>query len=262
MTRYVLAALLRARVRVVSLAVGVLVVAVSFSLLTATTSTTQGEVRGDVASAGRPAYDILVRPAGVAAATERREEVVPANFQSGIFGGISVAQWRTIQAVSGVAAAAPVANLGYVMPTTDVTVPLSDLVDPSATEQVLKAQVSYQAQAGTTSYPAESDFVYVTRLPEGCADKAIVPLSLPGPFELRGPGMSFLTCFQYGPSPRDGSPCFLQIPFPNDGSTVCDPQVRVRVPFPCWSRRSTRSRRTHWLPCPTRWCRAGRCVRA
>lgn len=208
-----------------------MVASLGFSLLTAATATTRGQVAGDVAGAGRPAYDILVRPSATGVTDDGAADVVPANFQSGIFGGITLDQWSDIQAVSGVEVAAPIANLGYVIPSTDVTVPLSSLVDPGLDEQLFRADLTWAAQAGTTSYAGESDFVYVTKRPDGCLNKFTLAPALYEPFEVQGPEQSIMLCFQYQPSPRDGSPCYLQVPNFQE-AVICDPQLQIRVPFP------------------------------
>lgn len=58
------------RDRSIALGAGIVVAAVSFSLLTAAASTSELAVHGTVDAAARPAYDILVRPKGAANAVE------------------------------------------------------------------------------------------------------------------------------------------------------------------------------------------------
>ena len=110
--------------RSIALAVGIVVAAVAFTLLTAETRTSALHVRGTIAASYRTAYDILVRPRGTRSALERRRGLVRDNYLSGIVGGISFAQYRTIRRIHGVAVAAPVANLGFAFPSRRLRVPI------------------------------------------------------------------------------------------------------------------------------------------
>src|SRR5881397_1009919 len=78
--------------------------------------------RGTVQQNFRSAYDILVRPADSYTPLEQEQGLVAANFASGIFGGISLRQWHQIEDVPGVDVAAPIANIGYVVPYENVKV--------------------------------------------------------------------------------------------------------------------------------------------
>jgi putative ABC transport system permease protein len=151
--------------RAVALGVAVLVTAVSFSLLTAAASTSALRTEQTVTSNFRPAYDILVRPAGSFTRLERERGLVPANYLSGIFGGISFEQLEEIKRVRGVDVAAPVANVGYVFQRVKVEVPLNDYVDQEPV-QILRVRHRYEAQRDRWQYPASVDYVYVTRVNE------------------------------------------------------------------------------------------------
>lgn len=105
----------RRRSRALALAAGILVAATSFTLLTSTVTTSQARTTGIVEDSSRSAYDILVRPAGSQSAVERDRGLVEPNFLSGIFGGITLDQYRRIKSLSGIETAAPVANIGYLM---------------------------------------------------------------------------------------------------------------------------------------------------
>src|ERR1700691_944827 len=115
------------RDRSIALGAGILVASVSFSLLTAAAATSQLEVHGTVENAPRPAYDILVRPKGAADAIETKDNLVRDNYLAGTFGGISVAQWQKILALPNVTVAAPIANIGYVIPQATVVLPVAPL---------------------------------------------------------------------------------------------------------------------------------------
>src|SRR3954470_16236506 len=125
MLRVILAELLHRRGRSLALLLGILVATTAFTVLTGTSESQRLEVRGTVAKAFRGDYDILVRPRGSRTALERRTGQVQPNFLSGIFGGISTAQWRDVQRLAGVEVAAPLANLGYVLQTAEIPVDVS-----------------------------------------------------------------------------------------------------------------------------------------
>src|ERR1017187_512298 len=118
--------------RAAALAAGILVAAVSFSLVNA------------------------------AHATPKRQDLVRDNYLSGIFGGITMAQYQKIKKIPGVEIAAPIAMIGYVLETVaipiDVTAALTD-----APAQVLSLSDQRVADLGLTRFPAESmGYVYVT----------------------------------------------------------------------------------------------------
>ena len=100
--------------RAVALAAGILVASTSFTLLTSSVRTSQLITIGTVQRNARSTYDILVRPPGTRSPLERRAGLVQDNFLSGIYGGITLGQYRDIAGLPGVAVAAPVANLGYI----------------------------------------------------------------------------------------------------------------------------------------------------
>ena len=149
------------RDRSIALGAGILVASVSFSLLTAAAATSQLEVHGTVDAASRPAYDILVRPKGAADAIETQDNLVRDNFLAGTFGGISIAQWQKILNLPNVTVAAPIANIGYVIPQATVVVPV-DPVSSSDPQQLYRVSVTWKADNGLSSYPGGTDYVYYT----------------------------------------------------------------------------------------------------
>src|SRR5437762_14110557 len=90
--------------------------AASFVLLTAASRTTDARVEGTVSSNYRAAYDILVRPRGSQSALERSRGLVANNALGGLFGGITLAEYRRILRIQGIQVAAPVANVGFIVP--------------------------------------------------------------------------------------------------------------------------------------------------
>src|SRR3954470_130783 len=125
MLRVVAAELVHRRGRSLALLLGILVATTAFTVLTGTSESQRLEVRGTVAKAFRGDYDILVRPPRSRTAMERRTGAVQPNFLSGLFGGITLAQWHAIEHIPGIEVAAPIANLGYLLPTAVIPVDVS-----------------------------------------------------------------------------------------------------------------------------------------
>ncbi|HET6551621.1 MAG TPA: hypothetical protein VFG79_24345 [Solirubrobacter sp.] len=140
---------------------GILVATTSFTVLTGTSDSQRLEVRGTVAKAFRGDYDILVRPRGSRTAFERRTGQVQPNFLSGIFGGISLADWHRIQRLPGVEVAAPIANLGYVLATANVPVDLSRAAGNRG-RVLLRMRVRWRTDHGLSRLPEPSSYLYVT----------------------------------------------------------------------------------------------------
>ena len=99
--------------RTLALIAGVLVAAAAFTVLTAASRTAQLRTTGTVSANFQPAYDILVRPKGARTAQEKQTGTVQPDFLSGIYGGITMAQFHRIQQIPGVQVAAPIAMVGY-----------------------------------------------------------------------------------------------------------------------------------------------------
>lgn len=86
--------------RTIALLAGVLLAATAFTVLTAASRTSQVRTVGTVTAHFSPAYDILVRPKGSRSALETRSGTVQPNFLSGIYGGISLAQYHQLATAS------------------------------------------------------------------------------------------------------------------------------------------------------------------
>ena len=112
-------------------------------------------------AAARPAYDILVRPKGAADAIETEDNLVRDNFLAGTFGGISIAQWQKILSLRNVTVAAPIANIGYVIPQATVALPINP-VSSTDPHQLYRLNLTWKADNGLSSYPGGTDYVYVT----------------------------------------------------------------------------------------------------
>jgi putative ABC transport system permease protein len=161
MRRVVFGELVHRRSRTLALLLGILVATTSFTVLTGTSDSQRLEVRGTVAKAFRGDYDILVRPRGSRGAFERRTGQVQPNFLSGIFGGISLAQWRTIRTLPGVEVAAPIANIGYVLATARVPVDLSDAAGRRG-RVLLRVRIRWRTDRGLSRVSDRASYLYVT----------------------------------------------------------------------------------------------------
>lgn len=153
--------------RALVLGLGVLVSCTSFVLLTSAAETGSLQVRRLVAHNFRSAYDLLVRPARSVSGPERRNGLVRDNFLSGLYGGISFRQLSTIEGVPGVSVAAPIANIGTVMLSGSVTVPLSRLVDAGSGTKAFRARLSWVSN-NLSHYPGGAAYlVWLAHQPSG-----------------------------------------------------------------------------------------------
>lgn len=151
------------RVRGLTLFLGALVASTVFSILVSTVESRQARIHQTVKTNFRSAYDILVRPKGTRTTLEKRDNLVRANYQSGIFGGISLEQYRTISKLPGVSVAAPVAMVGYVFQDIEVPIDLTRYLTASRRE-AFAIHVSRTTDDGLTRFPTdEAGFVYITR---------------------------------------------------------------------------------------------------
>lgn len=234
MLRYLSATLVRSPLRSAVLAIGLLVAAVSFSLLTAAVQTSEAKVQGTLNKNFRAAYDILVRPAGSQTAIERSSGLVRPNFQSGIYGGITEAQWKRILAIPGVDVAAPLANAGIVIPYAVLPVEIPEAESAGGAGHLYRVSQSWTAVRGTSQYGGNRDFVYPATDPRACgelSDRA--PIDPPEPqsaFDVAGPSFSTLFCYDRGRSPS-GATCW-QLDPNYYGPAGCTVQAYVTLAYP------------------------------
>ncbi len=138
----------------------VLLAVTSFVVLTGSASTARLVTTGTVNSNFHTAYDVLVRPAGSRTAQEVATGRVRPNYLSGTFGGISLEQLRTIRAVSGVDVAAPVAMIGEVFQTVDMTVDVTGAIDGTG-PSVFRFASSVLTMGGSGRTSGLSGYVYI-----------------------------------------------------------------------------------------------------
>jgi ABC-type lipoprotein release transport system permease subunit len=148
--------------RAVTLCLTLSAATAGFLLLASAGRTTDVRVQGSVRSAFRPAYDILVRPAGSKAPLERNEGLVRPNYLSGIFGGITLSEYRRIHRIRGVHVAAPIANLGYILPFVRIPIVMNKVVT-RAPIQLYAEHGLWLAQGGLSRYAGGRAWAYYNR---------------------------------------------------------------------------------------------------
>jgi putative ABC transport system permease protein len=208
--------------RTLALVAGVLVAATAFTVLTAASRTAQARTVGNVSANFSPAYDILVRPKGTRSAVESKTRTVQPDFLSGIYGGITMAQWHQIQQIPGVEVAAPIAMVGYTDLEADVFVPVPAAAVAGSGRQLYRISTTWVSDSGVSRITQPPGYLYVTPLPltqpgnhyvtdgtgPGCPAAGVIPSPGTNPFGTAV--QSYARCWsrvnQYDmPSPTPGS---------------------------------------------------------
>ncbi|MGI8445926.1 MAG: FtsX-like permease family protein [Streptosporangiaceae bacterium] len=148
--------------RALALLVGILVAATAFTVLTAAARTAQLRIVGTLSAHFRPAYDILVRPAGARSRLESATGTVQPDFLSGIYGGITMPQYHQIQHISGVQVAAPIAMVGYGFVNADFPVWLPSADVAHSGRQLYRATTTWVSGNGASQIRQPPTYVYVT----------------------------------------------------------------------------------------------------
>ena len=86
------------------------------------------------------------------------------NYLSGIFGGITMEQLRTIRHLPEVEVAAPVAMIGYILPAVQVPVVINDLLTTDQ-DQLYRFTRTWTTDRGLTTAPDKTTYKYFTRRP-------------------------------------------------------------------------------------------------
>jgi hypothetical protein len=149
-------------VRTVALLVGMLLATTAFTVLTAASRTSQLHTVGTVSANFRPAYDILVRPGGSRTALEQQTGTVQPNFLSGIYGGITMAQYRQIRQLPGVSVAAPIAMVGYTLLRLllPIRLPAADAALPG--RQLYRYATTWVSAGGAIRVGQPPSYLYLT----------------------------------------------------------------------------------------------------
>jgi putative ABC transport system permease protein len=177
------------RARTLALLAGMLVAVTAFTVLTAASRTSQLRTIGTVTAHFRSAYDILVRPQGSRTGLESQTGTVQPNFLSGIYGGITMAQYREIQQIPGVQVAAPIAMVGYMMPRVPVTVGLPAAAGAGHGRQLYRVTMTWVSAGGSVRIPQPPSYVYVT-------SNRLTPETIPT-YELLPDGSKVPVCYGY-----------------------------------------------------------------
>ena len=148
--------------RALALLAGMLVAATAFTVLTATARAAQIRTIGTVNAHFQPSYDILVRPAGARSSLEKATGTVQPGFLSGIYGGITMAQWRQIEKIPRVQVAAPIAMVGYYLVDADFPVDLPAAGLARSGRQLYRATTTWVSANGATRIVQPPTYVYVT----------------------------------------------------------------------------------------------------
>jgi putative ABC transport system permease protein len=151
--------------RTLALITGVLVAATAFTVLTAASRTAQLRTIGKVSATYQPAYDILVRPEGARTAAESETGTVAPDFLSGIYGGITMAQYHQVQQVPGVQVAAPIAMVGYAQLEAAMFVPLPAAALDGPGRQIFRVSTTWISDNGASRIAQPPSYLYVTPLP-------------------------------------------------------------------------------------------------
>lgn len=152
------------RARSLALVLGLVVSCSAFAVLTGQSEASRLAIRGTVDVNARSAYDILVRPAGSRSASEDASAEVQAGFLAGIRGGITTGQWQQVLHLAGVEVAAPVANIGYIVP--QVTIPVDTTkANAGSGRSVARVDARWSWDNGLSKESAFPSFAYVTPNP-------------------------------------------------------------------------------------------------
>src|SRR5215472_8615739 len=157
--------------RSIALLLGLLFAVTAFTVLTAASRTAQLRTTREVSAHFGAAYQILVRPKGARTRLETQTGTVQPNFLSGIYGGISLAQYRAIKNIPGVAVAAPIAMVGYTLDLAGVPIRLPTAAARyPGTRSLYRASTIWISESGATRISQPPSYAYLTRNPLGLSN--------------------------------------------------------------------------------------------
>lgn len=169
--RFVLAQLRGRGARTAALLAGIVIACASLGVLVSTARTQNLQVRGTLGRSFRSRVDILVRPTGSQTPLERSDGLVRDDYLSGIFGGITMAQYQRIAKLPGVQVAAPIAMVGYILQSVQSAGNVDWLTLPIGPEQLrgprelFTVQVTRRTDRGLVSLTDQRGYAYVTDRP-------------------------------------------------------------------------------------------------
>jgi putative ABC transport system permease protein len=226
--------------RSLALLLGMLLATTAFTVLTAASRTSQLRAIGAVTAHFRTAYDILVRPAGARTALENQTGTVQPNFLSGIYGGISIRQYRKIAAMPGVQVAAPIAMIGYTFPNgASIGVPLPRAAVASRRRELFRITTTWISDGGSSRVTGPPSYSYLTPGRLGFVN------SNADSTEVAPDGRRVVVCHSslgrasspFGPAAQSAAACYSRIngagiPGMAGGETYTDPESYVDWTFP------------------------------
>jgi putative ABC transport system permease protein len=142
--------------------VTLVVAAAGFAVLTAQSETTRLDVVETAESNARAAYDILVRPRGARLPLEQDRGLIQPGFLASYPQGITEAQWRSVQTVPGVEIAAPIAVVGWVVPSVQVPVDLSGVASGRDEPTLLRRDTVWRYDNGASTVRSAPAWEYLT----------------------------------------------------------------------------------------------------
>ncbi|MGH3304535.1 MAG: hypothetical protein ACRDOK_23210, partial [Streptosporangiaceae bacterium] len=148
--------------RLIALLAGMLLATTAFTVLTAASRTAQLRTVGTVTAHFVPAYDILVRPKGARTRLETQTDTVQPNFLSGIYGGITLAQYHQIANIAGVQVAAPIAMVGYTLLDASIFFNLPAASSSTPGRHLYRITTTWISDAGTSHITEPPSYLYVT----------------------------------------------------------------------------------------------------
>jgi hypothetical protein len=95
---------------------------------------------------------------------ESKTGTVQPDFLSGIYGGITMAQWRKIQKIPGVQVAAPIAMVGYAQLNASMFVPAPKGALAGSGRQLYRISTTYVNDNGASRVTQPPGYLYVTPL--------------------------------------------------------------------------------------------------
>jgi hypothetical protein len=166
MFRHIVAQLRRRPRRAMALLAGVLAATTGFTVASGATATSRLTVVGTVNDTYRAAYDILVRPAGARSTMESERGLIRPNYLSGLFGGITMAQYQQVRQIPGVEVAAPIAMIGYATMDALENIDVTDAIDRNLTRQLIRVTTTWSSDRGLSRVTDDAPtYVYVTSRP-------------------------------------------------------------------------------------------------
>lgn len=148
--------------RTVALFLAILIAASGFTVLTASSSANRLQTVGTVQAHARTVYDILVRPKGSRTHLETSQGLVQPGFLTGVYGGISLDQWKQIKGLPGIEVAAPIAMVGYVVLPLQMSVDMRPAL-PTTGDGVARMDVTWSFDNGLSTLIQPPDFAYLTK---------------------------------------------------------------------------------------------------